>query len=236
MSVNGAVVVTGGASGLGALIAGALLERGRRAILVDRDASAAERAATAFEDRHGVPVPVVVADLASIAGARAAADALAEPRLEVAALVNNAGAWSAGEQYPAADSDAWLATVTLDLLAPMLLTQHLWHRLAAVGGAVVNIGSSGGEGDSPYGSPEYGAAKAGIRRFTTALGDRTDVRVMAVVPGWIGLERAHRQLAALSPAEQRAASPLIAPQQVADRVIGLLDHGHAGEVVELLGP
>ncbi|WP_159604218.1 hypothetical protein [Agromyces humi] len=54
------------------------------------------------------------------------------------------------------------------------------------------------------------------------------------MPGWIGLDRAHRQFAALSPEQQRAAGPLIPPQEVADRVLHLLDHGHAGEIIELL--
>ncbi|MBW9213566.1 SDR family NAD(P)-dependent oxidoreductase [Mumia sp. zg.B53] len=91
----------------------------------------------------------------------------------------------------------------------MLLTQRLWPRLAASTGAVVTIGSSGGIGDDGYGSPEYAAAKAGIRRFTTSISARTDVRVMAVVPRWIGLERAHREWAALSPEQQHDVGLLI---------------------------
>ena len=86
-----------------------------------------------------------------------------------------------------------MSALTVNLVAPMLLTQLLWPSLAAGGGAVVNIGSSGGIGDDAYGSPEYGAANAGIRRFTASLSSRTDLRVMAVVPGWIGLERAHHE-------------------------------------------
>ena len=106
--------------------------------------------------------------------------------------------------------------------------------LSAGSGAVVNIGSSGGLGEAAYGSPEYGAAKAGIWRFTASLGSRTDVRVMAVVPGWIGLERAHREWDALTPDQQQDAGPLIPPQEVADVVATLLDHGRPGEIVELL--
>ena len=36
-------------------------------------------------------------------------------------------------------------------------------------GAVVNVASSAGAEETPYGSPEYAAAKAGLIRFTTAL-------------------------------------------------------------------
>jgi NAD(P)-dependent dehydrogenase (short-subunit alcohol dehydrogenase family) len=106
--------------------------------------------------------------------------------------------------------------------------------LSAASGAVVNIGSSGGEGEDPYGSPEYAAAKAGIRRFTASLGARQDVRVMGVVPGWIGLDRAHREWTALTPDQQREIGPLIPPEAIANTVVSLLDHGRSGEIVEIL--
>ncbi|MDR6905071.1 NAD(P)-dependent dehydrogenase (short-subunit alcohol dehydrogenase family) [Agromyces sp. 3263] len=240
--MHGIVVVTGGAAGLGAVIAETLLAHGHGVLLIDRDLTAARATADDLEARHGSPVAVVAADLSTIDGIQAAADALAGVS-GITALVNNAGGWSPGPQYPDAEPDAWLGALTLDLVAPLLLAQRLWPRLAAVGGAgggvgasgaVVNIGSSGGEGDEPYGSPEYGAAKAGLRRFTTSLGGRADVRVMAVVPGWIGLDRAHRQFAALTAEQQRATGRLIPPQEVADRVLHLLEHGRPGEVVELL--
>jgi NAD(P)-dependent dehydrogenase (short-subunit alcohol dehydrogenase family) len=231
--MRGTVVVTGGAAGLGAVIADTLLANGRGVLLVDRDRAAAEVTSNLLKSRHGSPVPVVHADLSTIDGIHGAADALDE-HPDITALVNNAGGWSIGAQYPEAEVDDWLAAVTLDLIAPMLLTQRLWPRLAAAGGAVVNVGSSAGEGDEPYGSPEYGAAKAGIRRFTSSLGDRADVRVMAVVPGWIGLDRARRELDAMTPEQQRAAGPLIPPQEVADHVQRLLERGRAGEIHEFL--
>lgn len=155
-------------------------------------------AASELSEQHGIRVPAVVADLSTIAGIHSAADLLTE-RSEVGAVVNNAGGWLPGDQYPDVDPDTWLSAITLNLLAPMLLTQLLWPTLSAAAGAVVTIGSSGGVGDDPYGSPEYAAAKAGIHRFTASLGSRTDVRVMGIVPGWIGLDRAHHEWAALAP-------------------------------------
>ena len=107
-------------------------------------------------------------------------------------------------------------------------------QLAAVRGAVVNIGSSGGIGDDAYGSPEYGAAKAGVRRFTASLSARHDVRVMAVVPGWIGLDRAHQEWGAWPAEQQREVGPLIPPEDIARVVVALLTHGRPGEVVEML--
>jgi NAD(P)-dependent dehydrogenase (short-subunit alcohol dehydrogenase family) len=176
---------------------------------------------------------VIVADLGTIPGIHRAADRLVE-QCRVGALVNNAGGRLPGAQYPDADPGTWLSAVTLNLLAPMLLTQRLWPVLSAAAGAVVNIGSSGGMGDGAYGSPEYGAAKAGIRRFTASLGSCTVVRVMCVVPGWIGLDRARSEWDALTRERQQQIGPLIAPMDIATTVVALLDHGRPGEIVEML--
>ena len=54
---------------------------------------------------------------------------------------------------------------------------------------MVNVGSTAGIEDTPYQSPEYGAAKAGLIRFTTSLAEHRGVRVNCVVPGWIATER-----------------------------------------------
>ena len=98
----------------------------------------------------------------------------------------------------------------------------------------MNIGSSGGLGDNAYGSPEYGAAKAGVRRFSSSLSSREDVRVMAIVPGWIGLDRAEREWAAMTPEQRQGAEPPIPPEHIARAVVTLLLQGKPGEVVEIL--
>lgn len=96
----------------------------------------------------------LVADLSTVDGVRAAADALLAGG-DITGLVNNAGGWLPGDQCPEAEPEAWLSALTLNLTAPMLRTQLLWPLLAGAGGSVVNIGSSGGLGDATYGSPEY---------------------------------------------------------------------------------
>ena len=121
-------------------------------------------------------------------------------------VVNNAGGWSPGPQFPEASPEVWSATLDLDLRAPMLLTQlALPAMVAAGGGVVVGIGSSAGVGVAGYGSPEYAAAKAGLVRFTASvagLEETHGVRVTAVVPDWIGLDRAVAEVASM--AEERA--------------------------------
>jgi short-subunit dehydrogenase len=227
------VAVTGSASGLGYVIASRLAAEGHYLVLVDRDSAGLVRAAEEVHNDTGVAVQTLIGDLSTTSGIESVARELQRPQ-DLVALVNNAGGWSPGAQYPLAAEDVWMSAMTLNLLAPMVLTQRLWGALAHRSGAVINIGSSGGIGDEPYGSPEYGAAKAGLRRFTASLGSRDDVRVMAIVPGWIGLERARAEFAQLSVSERQCRGPLISPSAIADSVVRLLRRGLAGEVVELL--
>ena len=55
----------------------------------------------------------------------------------------------------------------------------------------------------------------------------------ALVAGWIGLPRAHDEVAALPPDERAALPPLVPPARVVRAVTDLLAHGRAGEVVEV---
>jgi NAD(P)-dependent dehydrogenase (short-subunit alcohol dehydrogenase family) len=105
---------------------------------------------------------------------------------------------------------------------------------SAGGGVVVNVASSAGNEDTPYASPEYGAAKAGLIRLTTALGDLEGVRVNCIVPNWILTERAKAELAAMTQEERAAAPGAIPLEVVCDAVADLIaDESARGRVVVL---
>jgi NAD(P)-dependent dehydrogenase (short-subunit alcohol dehydrogenase family) len=232
-------VVTGAGSGLGRELAIGLSRRGAAVLVADRDLAAAEETA-ALATTASAPATAFRCDLAEEAEVRLLA-ARAEELGGADVLVNNAGGWTeGGAQYPLAPALAWSRTLDLDLRAPMLLSQLFLDGLDRMGrgrpGAVVNIASSAALGSEAYGSPEYAASKAGLVRFTTALGDPVTAaraRVMAVVPGWIGLPRAHEEWAALSEEERDGLPPLIPPEDVVQAVIDLLEGGRPGAVVEL---
>jgi len=149
-------------------------------------------------------------------------------------LVNCAGGWSpSGRNYPDASDTEWNAVLTLNLRNPMRLLQRLREPLSRSPiGAAVSISSSAGRGSEAYASPEYGVAKAGLIRLTTAVADwneRFGVRVSCVVPGWIGLPRALDEVAAMPEADRPA---LIPPQAIGDAVLALIeDERSAGRVV-----
>lgn len=229
-------VVTGAGSGLGREIACGLAAAGAGVVLADVDQRAAEETAAEVR-RHGVVARVVTGDVRE----PDQADRLIRTATELGGphvLVNNAGGWTRGSQYPAAEPIAWGGTIALNLTVPMLLSQlALGPMQAGGGGVVVNVASSGGVGDAGYGSPEYAAAKAGLIRFTSSLADLESthgVRMTCVVPGWIGLERARVQFAALSAAERRSTPPLIPPAAVVSVVLDLIHNGRSGAVVDLL--
>ena len=145
-------------------------------------------------------------------------------------LVNNAGGGGhVPPHFPEATKEQWSALLDLNLRAPMLATQ-----LALAGGAqsVVNIASSGGVGNDAHPSPEYAAAKAGLIRFTAALGGR----VNCVVPDWILTERAQQELAEMTD-QQRAELPIPIPMDdIADAVIRFIeDDTLEGRIIVLRG-
>jgi NAD(P)-dependent dehydrogenase (short-subunit alcohol dehydrogenase family) len=226
-------IVTGGAGGLGAFVVSRLLTSGASVVAADVEEGA-------LAAREGGSSVLVQADVRVAADLERVVAFAVERFGGLDVLVNNAGGVSRGAQFPAASALEWRATMELNLLGPMLLTQlALKPMRARGGGAVVNIASSAGIEWTPYDSPEYGAAKAGLIRFTTSLGglrEEVGVRVNCVVPHWIGLERAHEELAAMSPSERAAAPPFVDPDDVADAVVWLAcDESLAGRVVEMRG-
>jgi NAD(P)-dependent dehydrogenase (short-subunit alcohol dehydrogenase family) len=232
VELRGAVaIVTGGAAGLGEFIVRRLVAEGALVVAVDLDEGAlAARevgSSVAFvrgDVRVGADVEHVIAFAVERFGG-----------LDV--LVNNAGGVSRGAQWPDASALEWRATLDLNLTGPMLATQLALEPMRAQGGgAVVNIASSAGIEWTPYDSPEYGAAKAGLVRFTTCVGALPGVRVNCIAPHWIGLERAHGELAAMSDTERATAPPFVEPEAIADAVVWLVrDESLSGQVVEMPG-
>ena len=238
MDLNGrTVVVTGGASGLGEHLVRAFAEAGGHVVVADRDAAAAGALAAEIRGEGGAATGVgcdvtVEEDLRALV-------ALAEALGGVDVLVNNAGGWGAGSaHYPDAPPEDWDHVLDLNLRAPMRLLQLCLDGMRSRGrGAVVNVASSAGVETTAYGSPPYAVAKAGLVRLTTALAGLGEegIRVSCVVPGWIGLPRAHAERAALDPAELESAPELVPPELVTAEVVRLVrDDADSGTVVELL--
>jgi len=226
-------IVTGAAAGTGRAVAVQLAAQGAVVVVADVDpvggAETVRRcgAAAAFV-RADVRVPADVAAMIAFAEARGG------PHL----LVNNAGGGGHVEpHFPEASPEDWGATLDLNLRGAMIATQLALEPMRRLGGgAVVNVASTAGLGLAPYASPEYGAAKAGLIRFTTTLAGLEGARVNCVAPDWIRTERADAELAGMSPSERAAAPVPVELEEVTAAVLALVaDDTLAGRVAVLVG-
>jgi NAD(P)-dependent dehydrogenase (short-subunit alcohol dehydrogenase family) len=176
-----AVLVTGGASGIGAACVRAFTAEGARVAIVDRDRDCGEALAAELLSA-GVPVVFLQTQLEdetacrdAVAGARRAFG-----RLDI--LVNNAGINDAiSLEQPPSD---FLASLQRNLFHVFAVTHFAREALIADRGSIVNVGSKvavTGQGRTSG----YAAAKGGIlaltREWALALAPH-GVRVNCVVP------------------------------------------------------
>jgi len=155
-------VITGATSGIGEVTAARLSADGARTILVARSRDKGERVVRAIQAKGG-RAELVVADLASFADVRRAAQEILTtcPRLDV--LVNNAGAIF---MTRALTVDGLESTFAVNHLAPFLLTNLLLGRLRESAPArIVNVASrahkrSGIDFDDLEGKHSYKGFKA----------------------------------------------------------------------------
>jgi NAD(P)-dependent dehydrogenase (short-subunit alcohol dehydrogenase family) len=231
-------VVTGGGAETGRAIALRLAAGGALVVVADIDGAAADGTVRAIEGQGG-HAAAIATDVTDDGDVRRMIEFAGRDGGGPHVLVNNAGGRGKTD-YPDATPAQWSATLDLNLRAAMLATQLALEPMqAAGGGVVVNIASTAGIGSEPNESPDYGAAKAGLIRFTTSLGDlreRMNVRVNCIVPDWIATDRALGELERMTAAERAAAPKQVPMADVAAAVIAFIgDDGLAGRVVLLRG-
>lgn len=182
-----AVVVTGGASGIGLASARALAAVGRPVALWDLDAPGCKAGAEALAREFRVASVGVAVDLRD---PHAIAPALDETRAALPAiggLVHAAGV-VATVPVDAITAESWDAVLDVNLRAMALLVRALLPDLrASRGSAVVGIASVNATlGNAAI--PAYSASKGGLLSLVRSLADdlaRDGIRINAVSPGQI---------------------------------------------------
>jgi len=177
MTGQPSMVVTGGASGLGASIGAAAAAAGYRVGLYDVDAERVQQTAASLDGAVGL-----VGSTNDAAAVEAALDAFGSPD----ALVSNAGIVRFGPLVDLAEED-WRSAVDVNLTGTFLTGRAVARRmLAGSGGAIVNISSMNGVAAGPN-SGAYGPTKAAVGLLTEqmALEWAPSIRVNAVAPGLI---------------------------------------------------
>jgi NAD(P)-dependent dehydrogenase (short-subunit alcohol dehydrogenase family) len=176
------VLVTGGASGIGAATVARFLEEGARVAVVDRD----EAGCRALEARHAGLAAVVVADVGDAAAVEAAFGEIDRRLGGLDVLINNAGV-SIRHAFLDLTPDEWRRVMRVNLDGVFYVAQAAARRMRAQGaGVIVNMGSTNGIMGYPF-YADYNASKAGVIELTRsmALELAPAVRVVAVCPGYV---------------------------------------------------
>jgi meso-butanediol dehydrogenase / (S,S)-butanediol dehydrogenase / diacetyl reductase len=176
------VLITGGASGIGAATAKRFLEEGSAVVVLDRDAQARDRI------RHELPglAGTVDADVSNLKQVQAAFDDAIRLMGGVDVLINNAGI-SIRHNFLDITPDEWDKVIAVNLTGVFYMAQtaakHMWERGS---GVILQTASTNGIMGYPY-YADYNATKAGVIELTRsmALELAPKVRVCAVAPGYV---------------------------------------------------
>ncbi|MDX3850666.1 SDR family NAD(P)-dependent oxidoreductase [Streptomyces sp. AK02-01A] len=179
-------VVTGGSSGIGRAVAGALARAGARVVMVAR--KEAELAATAGElASHGCRTAWVSADLSTRDGSRAAAEGAVEAFGEPDILVNCAGV-NLRPPMDELDEDVWDTTMAVNLEAPYLLGQRFGPGMAERGfGRIIHITSQQAH-RAFVRSGAYGVSKGALESLARSQAEAWSpygVTCNTLVPGFV---------------------------------------------------
>ncbi|MGA5819774.1 SDR family oxidoreductase [Kitasatospora sp. NPDC094028] len=219
-------LITGAGSGIGAVLAGRLAERGDELWLLARDA---RRAAELRERFPGART--LVGDLGDPAKLSWALGHQ-QPPVELDSLLHVAGMVELG---PVGDLPvkAWQDTLNVNLVAPAELTRLLLPSLRLTKGHVVFVNSGAGLNAHAEWSA-YAASKHGLRALADSLRHEehaNGVRVTSVYPGRTATAmqvKVHQQEGKAYDADR-----WIDPESVAKAVIAALDASRDAEITDI---
>lgn len=187
---NKAAFITGGASGLGFAIAGALAERGVNLALADIQPAALEVAANALRET-GVEVLTVQADVSDREQVGAAVEATVDRYGAIDIVINNAGVGDAGSPLDSVTPEFfdWMVQVNLyGVMNVMSATVPLLKKQGR-GGLILNTSSMAGLVLMPgWNQGLYSATKMAVLALSLDMRsvlERHDIGVCALCPGLV---------------------------------------------------
>jgi 2-hydroxycyclohexanecarboxyl-CoA dehydrogenase len=178
------IVVTGGASGIGAAICRTLVQRGGIAVVADRNGDAAQRIAAELTSTGG-QAKALTLDVTDHSASVVARDSTLGEFGKVDGVVNSAG-WERMERFIKTTPETWRTIIDINLIGVLnVLHAFLPVMSSQRSGRVVNISSEAGRIGSAT-ETVYSACKAGVIGLTKALARehaRDGILINAISPG-----------------------------------------------------
>ena len=185
------VLVTGGASGIGAEEVTHFARQGAKVAFLDMDGGAAERLIGTLQQEGLTPPVYLPCDLRDIAALQAAISDIAGRLGPITVLVNNA-ANDQRHDWKDVTVEYWDERMANNLRHQFFAIQAIAPMMKdAGGGSIINFGSISwhtNQGDMPA----YTTAKAGVEGLTKGMARDLGgfgIRVNCVIPGWIMTKR-----------------------------------------------
>lgn len=176
------VLITGGASGIGAATAARFIEEGAQVCVLDRDSAALKRI------KQGMPqlAGTVAADVSDFKQVNDAFADAVELMGGVDVLINNAGI-SVRHKFLDITQEEWNRVIAVNLTGVFNVAQTAArHMMDHEGGVILQTASTNGLVGQPF-YADYNATKAGVIELTKsmALELAPKVRVCAIAPGYV---------------------------------------------------
>jgi NAD(P)-dependent dehydrogenase (short-subunit alcohol dehydrogenase family) len=222
-----AIVVTGGASGIGAAIVEAFAKQDSRVAFLDIQDDLADQLTQRLQTA-GLPPPIYHhCDLCDVEAINASVRDILEQFETIDVLVNNAGNDSR-HSIEEVTSEYWDQCMAINLKHQFFTAQSVIPAMrTARGGSIINMSSISWAIPS-IGLPVYIAAKAAIVGLTRTLAHELgsyNIRVNCVMPGAIQTERQNRlwltEAYKTEILARQALKRMIMPEEVANLVVFL---------------
>ncbi|MDM0019511.1 SDR family NAD(P)-dependent oxidoreductase [Variovorax saccharolyticus] len=184
------VLVTGGATGIGATLVEQFAAQGARVGFLDIDEAAGNALARDLARARHAP-HFVAADLTDVVALEAAIENVRQRHGPIGVLLNNA-ANDRRHRIEDTTPEAWDAGIAVNLKHQFFAARNVAADMQkAGGGSIVNFGSISWK-LKQGGMPVYTTAKAAVQGLTRSLArdlGAFNIRVNTLVPGWVMTEK-----------------------------------------------
>lgn len=187
------VFISGGATGIGAVLVEQFARQGASVAFVDIAHAEAEVLVQALGEL-GFAVKYYPCDITQVSDLQSVISQVEVDLGSIGVLVNNAGS-DERHDYGAVTEEYWDTRLNVNLKHAFFAIQACADQMKRLGGgSIINFGSASWH-QMQSGMPGYTSAKAGVEGLTRGLADELGahrIRINTLVPGWVMTERQKR--------------------------------------------